>query len=146
MRQAKYTRKVCGFTLIELTVVLVIIGILGTLVVTRVIGQSEAARSVKARHDVKQIVNGADLFHVRSGRYPESYEELITGRDDKGRLLCGLRLERDPWKNPYHFELRSGEPVAWSLGADGVEGGEGVDADVIYPDPEDAEGVYSEAR
>ena len=100
MLKATRCRKAYGFTLIELTVVLVIIEILGTLIVTRIAGSTDDARIMKARHDVRQIFNGAEVFYARIERYPETYKELLTGHDDNGSLVGGVRAESDPWKNP----------------------------------------------
>ena len=121
-----------GFTLLELIVVITIIGILGTLVTIKVIPILFDARCSKIKTDLQSIARAAKIVQVRTGSAPTSIEELISARPDEG-ILDALPL--DPWNRAYIYQLRDGIPTAICLGRDGAEGGEGEDADWIFPDP-----------
>jgi general secretion pathway protein G len=84
-----------------------------------------------AENGVRNLRLALNLFHQRHQRYPSTEESLQL-------LVDRHYLEQrplDPWGNPYGYELREGQPVVWSYGADGVPGGEGPDADISSPDP-----------
>jgi general secretion pathway protein G len=127
-----------GFTLLELIVVITIIGILGTLVVVKVSGYTSTARVAKIKNDLKAIARAAEMYYAQSGQYPQSLEELKTGRNEPGQEMDALLKEtKDPFGNDYYYELdSSGRPRVYTLGRDGTQGGEGENKDYYEP-PED---------
>jgi general secretion pathway protein G len=130
-----------GFTLIEVMVVVVILAILAALIVPKIMGRPDEARAVAARQDIATIVQALRLYRLDNTRYPTSEQGLgalvtrptvapVPANWKSGGYL--ERLPKDPWGNPYLYlnpGLR-GEIDVFSFGADGVAGGEGVDADV----------------
>ena len=122
-RQADATRRrQQGFTLVEIMVVIVIIGLLATLVVPNVIGMSDEAKVKKAQSDVTSIYNQAKLFRVKNGKVP-SMEDLTTP-DDKGQAYIE-NLNTDPWEHEYVIrETDRGKFEVISMGPDGSEGTE----------------------
>ena len=134
MRQSK------GFTLIEIMVVIVIIGILATLVVPRVMGRPDEARVVSAKHDVSTLVQALKLYKLDSGRYPTTEQGLnalvakpSTDPVPMNWKLGGYldKLPQDPWGNAYRYANPSnGNFEIVSLGSDGAPGGEGEAADI----------------
>lgn len=134
-------RKQKGFTLIEIMVVIVILGILGALVVPRLMGRPDEARAVAARQDINTLAQALKLYRLDNARYPTSEQGLSalvskpnSGPQPKNWKPGGYveRLPVDPWGNPYQYAAPGthGEIDIWSLGADGEPGGEGGDADV----------------
>jgi general secretion pathway protein G len=128
-----------GFTLIELMVVLVIIGVLAALIVPNVIGRADDARATAARTDVNILMQALKLYRLDNQRYPGGEQGLqaLVARPASGPVPENWRnyldkLPGDPWGNPYQY-LNPGEHDAidvFSFGADGQPGGEGNDADV----------------
>jgi general secretion pathway protein G len=130
-----------GFTLVEVMVVVVILGLLATLVVPRVMGQGEQARRTAASVQIKEIEQALDLFRLDNGFYPTT-EQGITALVTKPSLApepknwrSGGYLKKvpvDPWGNSYLYRNPGdhGEIDLLSLGPDGVEGGEGNNADI----------------
>lgn len=129
-----------GFTLIEIMVVVVIIGLLAAVVTTEVFSKVDEARISKARQDVQAIENALDLYKLDNYSYPtteQGLQALVTkpgGADlpnynDKGYVK---RLSKDPWGRPYHYEYPGthGEYDLYTLGADNQPGGEKVNADI----------------
>lgn len=130
-----------GFTLIEVMVVVVILGILAAVVVPRIMDRPDEARIVKARNDLRVLKSALDLYKLDNFQYPtteQGLEALVSPPSvppepphwKNGGYL--ERLPRDPWGNPY-FYLQPGEYGAldiYSLGADGQPGGEGSNADI----------------
>lgn len=128
-----------GFTLIELMVVLVIIGVLAALIVPNVLNRADDARISAARTDVNNIMQSLRLYRLDNQRYPTAEQGLqaLVTRPDKPPLPTNWRayLERlpnDPWGQPYVYMNPGvrGEIDVLSYGADGQPGGEGKDADV----------------
>jgi general secretion pathway protein G len=109
-----------GFTLVEIMVVIVILGLLATLVARNVMGSSDQARESKALMDVKSIADGVRMFYSNKGTFPEPLDVLWT-KDEKGRSELE-EVGDDPWGHAY--ELRRGNTNQdWeviSLGPDGV--------------------------
>jgi general secretion pathway protein G len=118
-----------GFTLVELMVVIVIIGLLATVVVINVMPASDRAAITKARADIATLEQGIEMYRLNSMRYPtteEGLEALVAG--DYIR-----RLPNDPWGNPYRYQAPGPDGRAFqisSLGADGRPGGTGNDEDI----------------
>ena len=138
------TRNIKGFTLIEMLVVLVLIGLLAGLVGPKLFGKVDSSKVQTAQTQVKMLKGALDSMRLDIGRYPTTAEGLALlsapPQDEKirtrwhGPYLDG-DLPQDPWSSAYQYALpgAAGQPFAlYSLGADGVSGGEGNDADVGY--------------
>ncbi len=129
-----------GFTLIEIMVVVVIIGLLAAIVAPNLIGNIDRAAVNRAKQDIRGIETALNLYRLDNFRYPSSdlgLEALVTnpGEANAPNWKPGGYLRSvptDPWKNPYQYRYpgQNGEFDVWSYGADGQEGGEGVDADI----------------
>ena len=118
-----------GFSLVELMVVIVIIGLLATIVIINVMPAADRAAMTKARADIATLDQGIQIYRLNNLRYPTSQEGLQVLVSD-GSIR---RLPSDPWGNPYHYVAPApdGQPYRISsLGADGREGGSGEDADI----------------
>lgn len=130
-----------GFTLIEIMVVIVILGILASVVVPRIMDRPDEAKVVKAQTDIRALKAALDLYKLDNYNYPstdQGLEALMnrpTGNPEPRNYKQGGyvdRLPKDPWGNEYLY-LSPGEHGAvdiWSLGADGEPGGEGINADI----------------
>jgi general secretion pathway protein G len=130
-----------GFTLIEIMVVVVILGILGSMIVPNIIGRPDEARATAARADIEAIGNALELYRLDNGNYPstdQGLEALITepsGYPEPRRWNADGYLKKmpvDPWDEPYQYFSENRSFEISSLGADRQEGGEGVDADLRY--------------
>lgn len=124
-----------GFTLIEIMVVVVIIGLLATLVTVNLMDRADQARVVKASADIRALQNALELYKLDNGRYPTTQEGLqaLTKTGDGGRsYLGGTRVPRDPWGNEYIYLSPGahGEYDIQSYGANGEPGGSGVNAPI----------------
>ena len=125
-----------GFTLIEIMVVVFILGLLVTLVAPRIIGRTDEARVTKAKADIKAIEEALNMFKLDNGFYPSSAEglaALVQGTPRAKRYNPDGYLSKipiDPWGNEYLYQSDGRDVVVISLGADGVEGGEGYNADI----------------
>ena len=130
-----------GFTLIEIMVVIVILGILAALVVPRVLDRPDEARMVAAKNDVAAIAQALKLYRLDNQRYPTTEQGLgaLVARPTAAPVPPNWkpngyleRLPKDPWGHPYQYlnpGLR-GEIDVFSLGADGQPGGTGIDAEI----------------
>ena len=135
---AKRAAHLRGFTLIEIMVVVVIIGLLVGIVAPNIIGQLGRAEIQRARSDIDRISTSLDLFRLDHFRYPtadEGLEILLGGEEIDGRpVMKYLDSEPiDPWQRPYLYRNPSqyGDDYdLYTLGADGQEGGEGENADI----------------
>lgn len=130
-----------GFTLLEVMVVVVILGILAVLVVPKIISRPDEARVIAAKQDIASLMQALKLYRLDNQRYPTTEQGLqalfakpanapIPPNWKAGGYI--ERLPRDPWGNPYQYlnpGLR-GEIDVFSFGADGAPGGEGNDADI----------------
>ncbi|MES2890303.1 MAG: type II secretion system major pseudopilin GspG [Pseudomonadota bacterium] len=128
-----------GFTLIELMVVLVIIGMLAALIVPNVLDRADDARVTAARTDVNNLMQALKLYRLDNQRYPSAEQGLqaLVVKPTAGTIPPNWKpylekLPTDPWKNPYQYANPgvNGEIDVYSLGADGVPRGEGRNADV----------------
>jgi general secretion pathway protein G len=134
-------RRVTGFTLIEVMVVIVILGILAAIVVPRVMDRPDTARITKAKQDIRTIENALNLYKLDNFNFPtteQGLEALVTkpsGTPEPKNWKDGGyvdRLPKDPWGNDYQFlnpGVKSSIDV-FTYGADGAEGGEGINADI----------------
>ena len=117
-----------GFTLVELMVVIVIIGLLATVVLINVAPATDKAAVTKVKADVSTLEQGVEMYRLSKLTYPsgDGLQALVAEGFVK-------RLPNDPWGNPYRYAApgRNGAPFSiFSTGADGREGGEGEDADI----------------
>lgn len=129
-----------GFTLLELLVVLVILGLLASLVGPQVLKQVGGSKSKAAALQIEEFGTALDLFHLEVGRYPSSQEglEALIQKPGNARFWNGPYLKKkvirqDPWGNGYSYRSpgENGDYDLYSLGADNRDGGEGEDADVV---------------
>lgn len=134
-------KKLNGFTLIEIMVVMVIIGILAALIVPKIMGRPDEARTVAAKQDMSSIMQALKLYKLDNQRYPsteQGLQALVTKPTTTplpNNWKAGGYLERmpiDPWGNAYVYLNPGvhGELDIMSYGADGAAGGEGNDADI----------------
>ena len=128
-----------GFTLIELMVVLVIIGVLAALIVPNVLDRADDARVMAARTDANNLMQALKLYKLDNQRVPTAEQGLnallvkpTTGPIPPNWKPYLEKLPNDPWGRPYQYLLPGikGEFDVMSFGADGVAGGEGKNADV----------------
>lgn len=128
-----------GFTLIELMVVLVIIGVLAALIVPNVLDRADDARVTAARTDITNIMQALKLYRLDNQRYPTGEQGLqsLVAKPTAGPVpnnwkLYLEKLPNDPWGRPYQYLNPGikGEVDVMSFGADGQSGGEGKDADI----------------
>lgn len=128
-----------GFTLIELMVVLVIIGVLAALIVPNVLDRADDARVTAAKTDVNNLMQALKLYRLDNQRYPTGEQGLnaLIAKPSASPVPPNWRpylekLPADPWSRPYQYLNPGvhGEVDVLSLGADGQPGGEGKDADV----------------
>ena len=128
-----------GFTLIEVMVVVVILGVLAALIVPRVVGRTDDARAIAARQDISSILQALKLYRVDNSRYPsqaQGLEALVTKPTTEPAPPNWKsyldRMPKDPWGKPYLFlnPGARGEIDVFTLGADAQPGGSGADADI----------------
>ncbi len=142
-RLADKNIRTSGFTLIEVMVVLVILGILAGLIIPRIMERPEEARRMKAEMQIKAMETALRMYKLDNGFYPTTEQglEALVSPPSSGRRPTAWRqggyLEKgrvplDPWKNPYVYISpgRHGDFDLMSYGADGEPGGEGKDADI----------------
>jgi general secretion pathway protein G len=134
-------RRQRGFTLLEIMVVVVILGILAALVVPKIIGRPDEARVTASRQDIASLMQTLQLYRLDNQRYPTTEQGLqalvtkpttppIPSNWKTGGYID--RLPKDPWGNPYQYLNPGvhGEIDLYGFGADGAPGGEGNDADI----------------
>ncbi|QIL70123.1 type II secretion system major pseudopilin GspG [Diaphorobacter sp. HDW4B] len=128
-----------GFTLIELMVVLVIIGVLAALIVPNVLDRADDARSTAARTDITNLMQALKMYRLDNQRYPTADQGLqaLIAKPGSGPAPNNWRpylekLPNDPWGRPYQYLSPGvkGEVDVMSFGADGQSGGEGKNADI----------------
>lgn len=130
-----------GFTLLEVMVVVVILGILAALVVPKIISRPDEARVIAAKQDIAALSQALKLYRLDNQRYPATEQGLqalaappTTAPLPPNWKVGGYveRLPRDPWGNPYQYLNPGvrGEIDVFSYGADGAPGGEANDADI----------------
>jgi len=130
-----------GFTLIELIVVIVILGLLGSIIAPKFLGKTDTARIQKARTDIGALESALELYKLDNFTYPttdQGLEALVSKPSSdpapanwqKGGYIKKLR--KDPWQRDYLYLSpgEHGELDIYSLGADGVEGGSDANADI----------------
>lgn len=130
-----------GFTLIEVMIVVVIIGVLAAVLVPRIMGRPDEARAVAARQDIATLSQALKLYRLDNQRYPSTEQGLqalvqmpssqpVPTNWKQGGYI--ERLPKDPWGHPYQYLSPGvkGEIDVFSYGADGQPGGTGADKDI----------------
>jgi general secretion pathway protein G len=140
-RAACSRRPARGFTLLEIMIVVVIIGILAAFIAPNIIGRTDEARLTRVQQDLRSIESALKLYRLDNFRYPTTDQGLdalvdkpTTPPEPRNWREGGYfdRLPTDPWGGDYLYLSpgQRGEFDLYSLGADGQPGGEGVDADI----------------
>ena len=141
MPNLKTRARQAGFTLIEIMVVVVILGILAAIVVPRIMDQPDKARVTKAKQDIRVLESALNLYKLDNFYYPstqQGLEALVAkpgGEPAARNWKSGgyiQQLPKDPWNNPYQYLQpgQHGEFDLFSYGADGKPGGEGIEGDI----------------
>jgi general secretion pathway protein G len=139
-----FSKRAEAFTLLELMVVVVILGILAAFIVPRISKRPEDARVTKARIEISNLEQALELYYLDTGVYPSSDQGLraLIEMPDSGDVpenwktggyLAKSKLPMDPWGNEYVYMspgTHNEDYDLYSLGKDGIEGGEGYDADI----------------
>lgn len=137
----KLSRIQQGFTLIEMMIVIVIMGILASLIVPKIMGRPDEARVIAAKQDIASVMQALKLYKLDNQRYPTTEQGLQALVSKPGSppvppnwKSSGYldKLPLDPWGNPYQYLFPGvhGELDVFSFGVDGAAGGEGNDADI----------------
>jgi general secretion pathway protein G len=142
-RLSTAARRQGGFTLIEIMIVVVIIGLLAALVVPSLLSHVDDARIAKARSDIQALATALTMYKLDNYSYPSSDQGLraLVQKPDsdqvknwrQGGYLSGNTVTKDPWGNDYQYAYpgtHGGEYDLYSMGADGQPGGEGLNADI----------------
>jgi general secretion pathway protein G len=138
---SKHSSNSSGFTLIEVMVVIVILGVLAALIVPKVMGRTDEARVTAAKQDIATLVQALKLYKLDNLRYPTTEQGLqaLVKKPTSAPLPPNWKgngyvekLPKDPWGASYQYLQPGlhGEIDVISLGADGAAGGEGNDADI----------------
>ncbi|MBY0237805.1 MAG: type II secretion system major pseudopilin GspG [Burkholderiaceae bacterium] len=141
MQKVISQRRARGFTLIEIMVVVVIMGVLAALVVPKLLNRTGEAKVAAGKVDIANIVQSLKLYKLDNQRYPSTEQGLkalmekpTTGPAANGWKTGGYleKMPKDPWGNPYQYLSPGvrGEIDVFSFGADGQAGGTGDDADI----------------
>ncbi|MFI3119767.1 MAG: type II secretion system major pseudopilin GspG [Methylococcaceae bacterium] len=134
-------KKQSGFTLIEVMIVVVILGILASIIVPKIMGRPDEARAAKAKQDIRAVTAALDLYRLDNFSYPTTEQGLEALVTKPSNLAAGANwkkggyldsLPTDPWNKPYLYLQPGvhGEFDLYSFGADGVEGGSDAAADI----------------
>jgi general secretion pathway protein G len=129
-----------GFTLVEIMVVVIVIGILAAVIIPQFTGTTTDAKISAAKANVSELESAIERFNVHMDRYPSSEEGLNglvaapTGEEQKWRGPYVKVVRNDPWGHPFQYRTPGTHHPSsfdlWSRGADGADGGEGPNADI----------------
>ncbi|RZG03180.1 type II secretion system protein GspG [Pseudoalteromonas sp. CO348] len=133
--QMKKLKKIKGFTLVELLIVMVILGLLASVVAPRMFSKVGTAREGTAKAQMQVISTALDSYRLDIGYYPKTLDELVKSNKEMwDGPYFPKQIPNDPWGNPYSYkaisENGSEQFELKSFGRDGKPGGEGEDADV----------------
>ncbi len=145
MKESRRRQIRTGFTMVELMAVLIILGLLAGVVVKNFVGQTERAKVTTTKASLRQLASAVNQFYMDTNRYPtedEGLYALIEAPPDvtnwqPGGYLDTTEVPTDGWGREFIYELypESGKPfVIKSLGADGLDGGEDYNADLLSTD------------
>lgn len=133
----RHSSRQAGFTLLEILVVLAIIGLIAAIAAPQVFKSLGGAKSDSAKVQIEALSTGIDLYRLEVGKLPPDLDALVekpSGEDRwNGPYLRKATVPKDPWGNPFHYRVPGEEGRdydLWSLGADGVEGGDGENRDI----------------
>ena len=147
MKKRRKNKMRKGFTMVELMAVLIILGLLATVLVKNFMGQTDKARVITTKANLKILHTAVMQFKMDTAQFPTEEEGLlalieppseVVDLAEPGGYLETTEIPKDGWGNDYYYELypESGRPfVIISWGADGEEGGEGYDTDLYSTDP-----------
>jgi general secretion pathway protein G len=137
-RRREFRNSHSGFSLVELIVVMVIIGMLATMVVFRTRSYLIVSKQNAAKMEISRISEALETYYAMSDRYPTNEEGLVVLSQDSENFPDGIlnKLSVDPWKSDYQYNSpgRNSAYEVICLGADGREGGEGADKDISSED------------
>jgi len=124
-----------GFTLIELLIVMAILAMLAALVAPALFGNLDKGKVSAASSQISMLESALDSYRLDVGHYPETLQSLVENEDDEDGwdgpyLTRADEVPLDPWDNDFVYSRDGRSFSLFSYGADGVEGGEGVDADI----------------
>ena len=137
--QRRFKVRSGGFTLVEIIVVVIIIGLLATMILPKLVGRVGKAERAVTKQKLSVIEGAVEMFRLDYGRYPQNLEELLTRPSDipeEKWILPAIRSKDliDPWDRSFVYEYPGDHEAAfdlYSLGADGQEGGEHEDEDIV---------------
>jgi general secretion pathway protein G len=140
MKTQTYRKRPRGFTLIEIMVVVVILGVLAATIIPQFLGTTHDAKVSAAKAHIAELESALERLYIHLDRHPATEEGLKmlveppSGEEKKWRGPYIKLLRPDPWGNPYQYRNPGvHHPTSfdlWSRGADGVDGGEGTGADI----------------
>lgn len=140
LRNSRSVRRSAGFTLVEIMVVVIILGVLAATVIPQFIGTTHDAKVSAAKAAISELEGALERYSLHMDRYPTTDEglkvltEAPAGADKKWRGPYVNQVRVDPWSSPYQYrQPGTHNPTRfdlWSRGADGAEGGEGNNADI----------------
>ena len=128
-------RRMSGFTLVELLLVLVILALIAGLVLPSIIGQAEGAKVKSASSQISRLSMGVESYYLDTGSTPRRLTDLVEDPNDTGGWngpYVKRQLLKDPWGNEFQFDSpgQHGDFDIYSYGADGQQGGDGKNADI----------------
>jgi general secretion pathway protein G len=140
MKTAISKSRVSAFSLVELMIVAIVLSVLAALIVPQLVGTGTDAKISAAKASVSELESAVERFNVHMDRYPSIEEGLNAllnapaGEEQKWRGPYIKVLRNDPWGNPFQYRTPGVHHPTnfdlWSRGADGADGGEGVNADI----------------
>lgn len=112
-----------GFTLVEIMVVVVILGLLATIVAQNVLGSTDEAKLQKTKSDLSTIREACKMYKIKEGRFPEQISDLVDEQESGHKYLDLEEVPTDPWgnNNEYRLEIENGRPVVICDGPDGQQ-------------------------